>query len=281
MIQKLNEFYFQPISSIRLHAFRICMGVSILCYMLFRLRWAGEWLTGQGFHLAKEHLPYHDFWVPALPEQALIVFVLCFVGVMIAFITNWKFHIIKWVLLGLVLYVTWVDQISAFSPNKLMIFSLLLLASADMGRCGDNGTKVSAWPLRVLQMTILIHLFMAGWSKVVFGEWLSNPYVLWYQMQGTYRNELASWMLRTLPDSLWAFLQCNALIFEFLAPVLFISRKLRWIGLIWGVVFQIIIGLSMAHIIFFNLVIMSFFVVFMKEEHLQKCFKLLKIQTVS
>jgi hypothetical protein len=120
-----------------------------------------------------------------------------------------------------------------------------------------------------LQTTIIIHLFTAGWSKVVFGEWLVNPYVLWTQMHGTFRTEFAAFLLNHLPLKIWAFFQLFSLMFELLAPVLFLKKNFHWIAFLWGGAFQIMIALTMGHLIYFNLIILSFFVLFITPEYLK------------
>jgi hypothetical protein len=170
--------------------------------------------------------------------------------------------------------VTAADQLAAFSPNKLLILIMSVFACATHGAhwslCRRNATKHSVWPVRILQITIIIHLFTAGSTKVVFGEWLSNPYVLWTQMQGTYRTDLAAFLLNVLPPKFWVFLQINALLFELFCPVLFIRKHLRWIAFVWGGAFQLMIALTMHGLIYFNLIILSFFVLFVDTDTLYR-----------
>src|SRR5262249_59537132 len=84
-----------------------------------------------------------------------------------------------------------------------------------------------AWPLRILQATIVIQYFTAGWCKAAHGDWLQNPNVLWTQAQGYYRTDFAALMLSLLPLWGWTFLQHATLAFELLVPPLFLVRRLR------------------------------------------------------
>jgi hypothetical protein len=77
----------------------------------------------------------------------------------------------------------------------------------------------------VLQATLVIHYFTAGWSKAVFGDWLVDRYALWTHVQGVYGTEIAAVLLEALPRDVWAFMQTGALFFELSAPALFGIRR--------------------------------------------------------
>jgi len=255
-MNKLIKCLFDPIDTIRLDTFRMCLGLSLFAYMRFRWIYADEWLTHKGFHLSLENLPFHDFYVPLLPGHLLPWFGLIFFGSILAFIVGWGFSWIRWIVLVCLIYVTAADQLASFSPNKILIAAVLILCLAPTGPHWSMRSKQammqSAWPLRILQATMIIHLFMSGWSKIYFGEWLSNPYVLWTQVQGTFRTEAAVTLLRNLPPQMWALMQYSALLFECLAPLLFMCRSLRWIGFLWGAGFQVMIALTMHHCLKFG-----------------------------
>ncbi len=257
-MERWDRFWFGEIDSLRLQVFRICLGIALLCYMAFRWQYAQEWLTEAGFHLPVTLLPYHSVAVPLMPVAALgwggILF---FVSIM-GFIVGWHWRVFGWMAwMGLV-YVTLADQLAAFSPNKILIATIFIIL------CSPRGRLVPAWPVRVLQTTIIIHLFMAGWVKVAHGEWLQDPYVFFTQVQGTYRTAFAAWLLQVLPKPAWAYLQLGALLFELLLPVLLLVRKFRWIAYVWGTIFQLMIALTMEHLIFFNLIMLSYFILFME-----------------
>ena len=74
MINKFNNFWFSNVNSIRLEFFRLAIGVSLFLYMVFRFQNGAEWLTNQGFHLSVDSVPYHNSWMPVLPEFLLIPF---------------------------------------------------------------------------------------------------------------------------------------------------------------------------------------------------------------
>lgn len=275
------EFFFLETPTVRLDLFRIVMGSSLLFYMIFRWQWATEWLTPEGFHVSPENLPYHDFIVPLLPSAWLPFFGFIFFGSLIAFILGWQLRITSWLTLAGLVYVTAADQLSAFSPNKVFIVATSVLCCAPWAgplSFSRHKTRMClAWPVRILQMTIVIHLFMAGWTKICFGEWLFEPNVLWSQIQGTYRTDFAAFMLKYVPRPYWTLMQMSALLFELFTPFLFIRPKLRTIAVIWGGGFQLMIAATMEYLIFFNLLIISFFVLFLDKNRLDNwTYKLVK-----
>ena len=271
--QKQWRFWLGPGGAARLEAFRVCLGLSLLLYVGFRWQYAREWLTAAGFHVSPASLPYFDLAVPLLPENFLPWFGLIFFGAICAFIAGWQLNVVSWMVLAGVAYVSAADQLSFFSPNKILIVSLFVLAASTLGgyarRAGDRRPAPSVWPVRILQATAMIHLFAAGWAKIAFGgEWLAKPYVFWTQVHGTYRTDAAAFLLQHLPMKGWYALQWSALVFELLFPLLLTIRPLRRVGLAGGVIFQLSIALLMKHLIYFNLIMLSFFVLFVDEERL-------------
>jgi hypothetical protein len=166
------------------------------------------------------------------------------------------------------------DLLMTFTINKLFIASLAVLALASPGAYwrldGRGRATQSVWPVRVLQATVVIQYFCAGWCKASHGDWLTNPYVLWSQAQGVYRTDLASWMLRRLPIGVWSWMQYAALTFELTAPLLFGVKRLRRIGCLWGAAFQLLIALTMYELVYFSLQMVCFFVLFLDERLLHR-----------
>ena len=117
--------------------------------------------------------------------------------------------------------------------------------------------------MRILQLTLLIQYTTAGTCKLLHGDWATDPMVLWTHLQGTYRTEIAAWMLRTLPDISFTFMMYSALLFELLAAPLFLYRRTRVIAMLWGLSFQTMIALTMYKLIFFSAEMLSFYVLFM------------------
>lgn len=275
VLQNLKRFFLAPVSSVRIDLFRVMTGCVLWLYVVSRGMHAEEWLTPAGYHTAGKAAVAYTPFLPLLPEGTAGIFITVFLFLIVLFILNWKIRWVSWAVLFLFTYVTYADELAFFSPNKLLIVSLLVICLTEKGnhwtaRPDRTETTVSIWPVRILQITLITHFFMAGWTKIAFGDWLTNPYVVWTQMQGTYRTGLAAWMLNTLPPPFWPFLQYNALAFELLSPILFVLPGLRWIGIVWGSLFQIMIALTMHGLIYFNLIFFCFFAVFIDEKLLLK-----------
>jgi uncharacterized membrane protein YphA (DoxX/SURF4 family) len=261
---KILEFWFgeNELNRIRLAAFRVCVSVSLAAYVWAWGRYGREWLTTDGFHISAWNLPYHPLWVPAMPPFLLPLFgVILFLGIA-ALIFGYFVRPVLWLVLVCVVYVTLVDQTSAFTLNKLLIVSFAVLAS---GSDPGLSRRQTAWPVRILQITLVAHYFLSGWSKAHWGDWLVSPNLLWTQMQGYYRTDAAGWLLEHVPVAVWTAVQWSVIVFELGAPVLFTVKRLRPYALVFGVIFHVMIGLLMHHFIYFSLVTLSFYVLFFKE----------------
>ena len=130
-------------------------------------------------------------------------------------------------------------------------------------------TLRSAWPLRALQVTLALQLFGAGVCKVL-GEWPGEGDILWHQVQYMYMTEAAAWMVRTLPLWAWAGLQHLALGFELLAPALLLVPRLRPLAFLLALGMFGMIAVTMQHLVFFALQMLSFFVLFADEAWLAR-----------
>ncbi len=275
LIQKWNHFWFESVDSIRLDTFRVCIGVTFFIYMLGWWQYAPEWLTEKGFHFSSEaSYWFAPFVLPPLPIDWLPIFGLILFGSILALIFGWH---IRWAALvgfASLFYICRADHITAFTINKLFLLCLLVLAAAPEGkywRLGRRqGKKQSVWPVRVLQITLVIQYGTAGFCKVVHGDWLDTPYVLWSQIQGLYCTDIGAWMLENLPKWTWGGFQYSALGFELLAPLLFIYKPLRKVGFVWGFGFQMMIAATMHLLIYFSLQMLVFYLLFFKEETLLK-----------
>ncbi|HLT36820.1 MAG TPA: HTTM domain-containing protein, partial [Enhygromyxa sp.] len=176
------------------------------------------------------------------------------------------------------------DRLASFSMNKLALVAWLILLLAPWPTDStDEPTSSeaesaplqlrslpqlrSAWPLRILQATLLLQYFGAGVCKLR-GGWLSSSEVLWLQAQDVYMTDLSAWTVRELPDGVWAGLQYGALAFELLAPILLGVRRLRPLGFAWGLVMHLGIGLMMYRVGYFSLSVVAYYVLFADERHL-------------
>lgn len=273
LAHRFEEFVFGGVDPIRLQVFRTLFALTLFVYVFDRAQTPYEWLTWEGFHVSPEYTRGYKWRPPLLPPTWVIPFLGAYLWSIVLLIVSWQPRVMTWIVLAGTAYVTVADAQSAYGMNSIYIYGLAALGLAPRPREVRDGSALvarqSAWPLRVLQATLLVQYFGAGMCKVFFGEWLIkdaalayHPNVLWAHVQGIYCTEVGAWMLRTLPRWAWAAQQYSALVFELLGPFLFLFRRTRPVAMLWGLGFQTMIGLSMYKVGYFSLQMLSFYVLF-------------------
>jgi hypothetical protein len=259
------EFWFAELPATRLAAFQQAILFTLVFYLLERWRFAGEWLTTAGFHPSPAVDPVYAPQVPLVPEGWLaVVGVLLFGSIALAIFGAWRRAALAVAFVGVVA-VSHIDPISAFTLNRLYMFVLLVLLLAPPVRDG----RQAAWPVRMLQIHLLVHYAAAGACKLRHGDWIGHTDVLWMQVQGIYMTDAAAWMIRTLPGWAWTGLQHAALGFELAAPLLFMVRRLRPVGIVVGGL-HLVVALTMYQLIYFSLQMMCFYVLFLDAGTLER-----------
>lgn len=270
-LSQVALFFLGPVDAIRMRAFELGFVFSFFVYLAARFRYAREWLTPEGFHYTPEtKLAYHldPFPLPPL-WGAVLLGGLMGAACVLVFANRYR-RIALAILAASAIYIQFADAVAAFTLNKLFIVGfVLLLLSPSMPKDIRTGKIDSAWAFRILQITILVQFFTAGTSKYFGGDWHAHTDVLWTQVQGIYRTDIAAWMLRTLPKSAWTAMQHIALAFELAGPFLLLWKRTRWIGLIWALGFVSLIALTMKQLIYFMLQIVAFLVLFVSARELR------------
>ena len=269
---RLLDFWFEAVDPVRLDTFRVLFSIVLLLYLGVRLLHPYEWLTSFGFHYTAEtQLAVNPAPWPLLPAVLVPPFVALLVGSIVCVIVGWRLRITLWVVLAMVVYVQFADWLTVNTPNHLFVVGFLVLALAPPLRSQgpDGSQRHSAWPVRVLQATLLIQYFTAGTCKVVFGDWLQHTDVLWSHAQGIHRTDTGAFLLRILPKAAWVAMMYSALAFELLAPVLFAVRRTRLLAYVWGFSFHVLVGITMDKIIYFGLQMTTFYVLFMEPANLR------------
>jgi hypothetical protein len=155
--------------------------------------------------------------------------------------------------------------------NRLYVFCFSVLLVAPASTRGEDGIdRHPAWPVRVLQLTLVLHYFAAGMCKMSPGDWLKANDVLQSQVQGFYMTDLAAWMIRSFPSVAWTAMQHLSLAFELAAPLLFGVRRLRWVGIVWGAALHILVALAMYKLIYFTLQMLCFYLLFIEPSLLHR-----------
>jgi hypothetical protein len=264
------------VPAIRLESFRWTTTLALLIYTLTWSLEASEWLTPAGYHMGSVASRGLQLPIPLLGPASLVVFLLIYVGAMVGILVDLRPRLCSYVVFAGLLYVTLADRLSAFSMNKLALVAWLVLLLAPWpatqpaaGEPAQPSVKSlrSAWPLRILQATLLLQYLGAGICKLR-GNWLSNPQVLWLQAQDIYMTTVAAWMVRELPLWVWAALQHTALAFELLVPLLLGVRRLRPLGFAWGLAMHAGIALMMHRVGLFSLSVVAYYVLFVDDAHL-------------
>lgn len=259
-----SRFWFAGVPAIRLATFRQAILFSLVFYVIERWRFAGEWLTTAGYHPSAID-PLFSPRIPLVPEGWLPGFgVLLFGSIGLAIFGVWQRAMIGLVF-AVVVAVSLMDPISAFTLNRLYMFVLLILALAPAAR---GGVQV-AWPERMLQVHLLVHYGAAGLCKLR-EDWSGQTDVLWMQVQGVYMTEAAAWLVRTLPGWGWTALQQLALGFELAAPILFLVRRLRPLGFLLGIGLHLVVAVTMYQLVYFSVQMVCFYVLFVEPATLER-----------
>jgi len=248
--------------------FRVALVYTLLWYVVVWLQHASEWLTPAGFHPSRDVSSDYGPAFPLLDAVLVWPFAILYLGAGIVAALSHRPGRVRpaiAVLLGCTIYVTGVDPISAFTINRLYIVCLIVLLAAPSAH---DGSRV-AWPLRVLQLTLVLQYFGAGWCKAFGGDWLQNDDVLWTQIQGVYRTPLAAWLVQVLPRAGWTAMQHAALAFELAAPVLFAVRRLRPLAFVTGLGMHLLIALTMEKLVYFSLQMACFYLLFVDAGRLR------------
>lgn len=264
------EFCLGPADPIRMETYRLAIGFSMLVYFATWWMHAREWLTELGFHVSQAALRNFPM-LPLLPETWLAPVGIIFFGALAAWTLGFHTRLTCPLVFAGVVYFNHVDVLSSYTLNKMFVVSMAIFLCVPHGRQkrGEMAPKkISSWPIRILQATLIIHYFFAGWAKMRYGDWLRDPFVLWSQIQGVYKTEIAAWMLSFFPIGVWSWMQYAALTFEMTAPITFGFKRLRPLGLAVGASFQILVALTMHMLIFFSLQMLSLYVLFLPEENL-------------
>lgn len=264
------DFWFAPIAEAR---FLLWQRAFALTFIIFVAQWSYygvEWLTDVGYHTSAEatETVYPDPF-PVLPSWGLAPFLGLMFGSAALVMLNLGGRLPKLACLGCAVYIQIADQISSFTLNKLYIFGFFLIAFAPRPRVAPfavTGSLLSAWPVRVIQATLLIQYGEAGFCKLYHGDWLQVVDILYGHSVGVYRTEVAGWLMRHMPPLFWSASSLFAVSFELFAPLIFIPRKTRWFAIASGTAMHIVIAVLMKDLIFFSLQMISFYIVFLSDE---------------
>jgi hypothetical protein len=251
----LLDFWFQPIAAERLLLWQRIFTITFLIYIGQWAMYASEWLTVAGYHpsaAATDNVFPAPF--PLLPSGALLPFLLLMFGSATLLVFGVGGRIAKLLVFGCAVYIQIADQLSSFTLNKLYIMGFFLIAFAPNPRPqgASSGALQSAWPVRILQTTLIIQYVEAGICKAYHGDWMHKFDILYGHSVGVYRTEIAGWLMNHMPPWFWVGSSVFALGFELGAALLFMVPKLRWAGILLGTAMHLVIAVLMKDLIFFS-----------------------------
>lgn len=271
-MNRWTEFWHAPISPLPLAAFRQVFLWTMLIYFGAWSRFAPEWLTDAGYHPEASIDPANAPGLPLLPEAALPWVGVVFFAALLADLFGFGRRGTIWILLVGAIYALLVDPIASFTINRLFVIGLIILAVApEPTQASESEPLVQrAWPVRMLQVTLVAQYFASGLCKTSNGDWWTEDDVLWTQIQGVYMNDFAAWLVRTLPEWAWIVLEQITLWFELLAPLLFGIRRLWPVAVVLGVGLHLVVAATMDQLIYFSLQMICFYVLFVPNEWLER-----------
>ena len=287
-MNRVMDWAMAPCSGLRLKAFRWALTLALLIYTVAWALDAHEWLSAAGYHISPAASHGFARALPLLPGFLVPVFLLLYLGSMVAVLFDVRARLCSWLVFAGLIYATMVDRLAAFSMNKiaLVAWAVLLLApwleteptkptepteSTEPRReaLRPEPRLASIWPIRVLQVTLMLQYLGAGICKLR-GDWADSSRALWLQVQGPFMTDFAAWMVRTMPTWIWAPLQHGALAFELAAPLLFAVVRLRPVAFVWGLAMHLAIAAMMYRVGFFSLSVVAFYTLFLDERLLAR-----------
>ena len=258
----------RPVSALRLRLFECTMTLALLVDTGWRFLHWKEALTDWGFHPSPDEMWQMGF-IRAFPLPPPWAIPLIGIGILIAaslVLTN-RFRRVG--LVGCFVTAVWVYGVDPWTTqalNRILIGTFLILATAPgYFRDSSGRLKVFAAPVHVLQATLVIIYFAAGYTKAYQGDWLKHEHCLWNIVQGYHRTDEAAFLLRHIPVWCWMVMQHSTLVFELGAPVLFAFRYTRLGAAIFGVSLHLGIAILLKRLYFFSFVMISFYWLFLPD----------------
>ncbi len=265
----------------RLELLRVCAPLAILGFMSSRIAYADHWISDAGFCVPDLGVtdPHQSYYLPPVSPSvawavacALVVSGLC---VVVGFGTRRAAGLFA-VLLA---YVAVADRLAAFTVSRLAPVVALAICLSPAGtrfsvdawlarrkraaEASDDGhaeaplvEEMRGGTIRFFQALLVVFYTASGICKAR-GDWLKKPGVLWTHLHDSYQTLISYALANTLPGFSWTVFQGFTLLFECLALVWLVPRRLRPLGLLYGVSMHAMIGLMFGPVIWFSLLMIS------------------------
>jgi hypothetical protein len=231
------------------------LALAFLAYWMHLGQHLNDWLGSEGFHLTS---PATAVFSPLSSSWPLVIWRMTFAGALLMFFR-------RAVAIGCLLvgsgffYATMCDPASIGALNMHFLFALAVIFwSTGLRKAAD--VTMSAWPVYLVRLYLVVVYFGSGWRKVIYGDWLSNPDALLHCMTGFYTTNLTRCLYSVMPLFTWTLTQYAAVTFELGAPLLLLYPPLRKWGVIYGCLLHIGIALLMKDLFYFSFQMLTFYI---------------------
>jgi uncharacterized membrane protein YphA (DoxX/SURF4 family) len=256
---------------IRIELVRVFAPLAILGFMSSRLLHADHWISDTAFCVPDLGLsdPHQSYYIAPLPEWAawLVAAALVVAGLCVA--AGFRTRPAAAAFAALLAYVALADRLAAFTVSRLAPMIALVICLSPAGtrfsvdawlsrrrRDEEHGDEMSGGSIRFLQALLVVFYTASGVCKAR-GDWLKHPAVLWTHLHDSYQTVFAYLLANTLPGFAWTVFQGLTLLFECLACAWLLPRRIRPVGLAFGVMMHTLIGLMFGPVIWFSLLMIT------------------------
>jgi uncharacterized membrane protein YphA (DoxX/SURF4 family) len=259
----------QPIE--RLEFLRIFAPLAILGFLASRFVHVEHWLTPVGFVVPPRAVADYrqPLYIPPVPVWlawgVAIATIVSGLLTSLGYRTRWA----SGVFAALLIYLALADRLEAFTVNKLgTAIAIALFVSPAGARFSVDDwlrhkqqldtrvtTHVHWGNVRFFQALLAFMYFASGIAKSK-GDWLSDPNAIWSHLHDSYQTAFTYFLASTVPAAAFTLFQYATLAYELGAPVWFGVRRLRPVGLVFGLSMHAAIGVMFGPVIWFSLLMM-------------------------
>jgi uncharacterized membrane protein YphA (DoxX/SURF4 family) len=268
----------QPIE--RLEFVRLLAPLAILGFLSSRLIHVEHWLTSVGFVVPPRVVADYrqPLYIPPIPVWLAVVVAIATVVSGLATSLGYRTRWASGLFAALLAYLALADRLEAFTINKLgTVVAVALFASPAGARFSLDAwlhckrepetrlpTHVHWGNVRFFQGLLVFMYLGSGIAKATpdpgsakaFGDWLSDSNAIWSHLHDSYQTTFTYFLASTVPAGVFTLFQFLTLAYELGAPVWFGVRRLRPIGLAFGLAMHASIGLMFGPVIWFSILMM-------------------------
>jgi len=259
----------QPIE--RLEFVRLLAPLAILGFLASRLVHVEHWLTSVGFVVPPRAVADYrqPLYLPPIPVWLAFLVALATVASGLATSLGYRTRWASGIFAGLLAYLALADRLEAFTVNKLgTVVAIALFASPAGARFSVDAwrrrqskgdaptlTHVTWGNVRFFQ-ALLAFMYLASGTAKWRGDWVTNPHVIWSHLHDSYQTTFTYLLATTVPPAGFTLFQYATLAYELGAPIWFGVRRLRPLGLMFGLAMHASIGLMFGPVVWFSLLMM-------------------------